>query len=185
MTFVLGVDPGFAAFGWALAEIRADGVKPHSFGVICTEKSDKKRDVRASDDNTRRAQEIVRKIAPIIQAHSVRAICAECMSFPRSSSVAAKMAMSWGVIATFAELNGIPVMQSSPKEIKKLLCGNGGASKEDVGLALNERFGSHLAQWLIVQKLKKSLYEHAYDALAAVVACENSPVLVLLRRGEL
>ena len=53
---VLGLDPGFASIGAAVFELSKTGEVVSEVSVFKTSKSDKKRKVRASDDNLRRAR---------------------------------------------------------------------------------------------------------------------------------
>lgn len=176
---VLGIDPGFASIGFALVEILPEGERVVEVRVVHTDKSDKKRKVRASDDNLRRAQEIYRCFDEILHV-GVRAICAESMSFPRHATNAAKVAMCWGVLASQAAAKGLPVLQASPQEIKKTLTGVRSASKEAVQEALRARYPRQLDTFHA--KSRKGDLEHGYDAVGAVVACLDSDVIHLLRR---
>lgn len=178
MSVILGLDPGFASLGVAVVELRSGGESVRQLHVIRTSKSDRKRGVRASDDNVRRAREIARQLGVIIGTTKPRAICAESMSFPRSSSVAGKMCLAWGVVATLSHVFGTPLVQASPKEVKLAACGDGGASKEDVIAAMRARFPECAS---LTAGINRGEHEHCFDALAAVVACLDSEVLRLLR----
>jgi crossover junction endodeoxyribonuclease RuvC len=183
VSFVLGLDPGFSCVGFALVRLDGDELHPTEMGVIRTEKASKKQNVFASEDNLRRAREITAVLNKILRAHPVQAMCAETMSFPRSSSVAAKMAMCWGVVAAFSELMNIPLVQATPKALKKSVTGRADASKEDIIEVLRKRYGEEVEG--LVDGVPPSLREHPYDALGAVVACRDSELLRLLRRqGE-
>jgi len=187
---VLGIDPGMAAFGVAVVDLSANKVL--RLDVIETAKSDKKRGVRASDDNLRRAQEIVVGLKKIIRSYdsdhvmpcghyggtSFAAICAESMSFPRNSSSSAKIGYSWGIIATIADHLGLPIVQASPQEIKKTLCGRKDASKDDVEDAVRALYVGAKVE----ARIKKSFHNHAWDALSAVASCMESDVLKLAMR---
>lgn len=180
MSLALGLDPGFACLGYAVVELTGTTISVKTLGIIRTEKSDKKRKVLASDDNLRRARELVRAFHPI--AEGTVAICAEAMSFPRNSSAAAKVAMCWGVVACLSELMDVPIVQVSPKELKRAVCGNATASKEEVAKALDQRFGRTFAEELVGKGVAPSFHEHPYDALGAVVASLESEVLRMARR---
>lgn len=121
---VLGLDPGMRCVGWAIFRLYRDGKLDFVIGgTFGTEKADKKSKTLSTDDNFRRAREIARHLLKITREFDVKAIAAEGMSFPRSSSVAAKMAMCWGVLAMLAELlDPLPVLQASPQQLKKA-CG--------------------------------------------------------------
>lgn len=173
---VLGIDPGFASMGVAVVDVTEHGVGVITLDVIRTQKDDRKRRTLASDDNVRRAREIAGRL---FEAH-IGAICAEAMSFPRNSSAAAKMALSWGVICALAQVRDVPIVQASPQQIKQAVTGSKTASKLDVEAALLKRYGNQIEQ--LVAHLPDSQHEHAFDALAAVVACLDSDVLRMARR---
>lgn len=179
---VLGLDPGFASVGYALVLLGSSGERPVRMGVFETEKSSKKRAVLAADDNVRRAREISVFLNDILTKgpHGpVRAICAETMSFPRSSSVAAKMAMCWGVVSALSSLLDVPVLQVTPMGIKLAVAGAKTASKEEVQAAVQSRFGAETRA--LCADVPRSKLEHPYDALGAVLACRDSEVFRLLR----
>lgn len=185
-SYVLGVDPGFANFGWALVRLEAESETVIGMGLLSTEKSGAKQNVLASNDNFRRARELsrmLRDLKAMTQLVEPVAVCAESMSFPRSSSVAAKMAMSWGVLADYCESQDVSMFMATPKELKRAVCGDATASKEDVQKALIKRFPStDLFQVPGMSGIPKSKHEHPFDALAAIVACLNGETLRLLRR---
>jgi Holliday junction resolvasome RuvABC endonuclease subunit len=162
-----------------VVELDGAGDRLISLGVLRTEKSSKKQNVLAAADNFRRAREIGRALARILLENNVDAICAEAMSFPRSSSVAAKMAMCWGVLAQLCEALCLPLVQASPKDIKRAVTGSAAASKDDVQAALSSRFPDAVG---LVGSIPRSFHEHAFDAVGAVVACRGSEVLAALGR---
>jgi crossover junction endodeoxyribonuclease RuvC len=173
---VLGIDPGFSSLGYAVVQIHPVRETVLEIGVIHTEKSGAKRNVLAADDNLRRARELFQALNP--KMAWVRAICAESMSFPRHAPSAAKVAMSWGVLAALAEFRGLPIVQASPQEVKKAVCGAKSASKEEVQQALQMRYGSPPG----MEEISKGDMEHAFDALAAVVCCLDSEVVRMARK---
>jgi crossover junction endodeoxyribonuclease RuvC len=184
MVSVLGIDPGFASIGYARVLFDGERLEVERMGVFRTEKSSNKRKVFASDDNMRRAREIHTFLCDLLREgpHGpVRAVCAETMSFPRSSSVAAKMAMCWGVLAGLSQQFDVPILQASPMELKNKVAGSKKASKEEVQAALEKRFGKSKLQKLCAD-VPASFFEHPYDALGAVVACSDSEVIRLARR---
>jgi crossover junction endodeoxyribonuclease RuvC len=178
---VMGVDPGLAHLGYALVELNSsthsvirEGGKP-LIGLIETSMSDKKRGVKVSDDNTRRAREVYAPLLRVIQKNQVKVICAEAMSFPRSSSASHKMGISWGIIVALSCQFALPITQATPTEIKKAVCGSGKASKQDVQDALSTRYDIPLTMFTKTQR------EHPFDALGAVEACLDSEVIQLAR----
>lgn len=183
MSLILGVDPGFASFGFAL--VRTDGATftPVKMSVIRTKKASKKQNVYASEDNLNRARDITEELLKLLHSEfgEVQAVCAETMSFPRSSSVAAKMAMAWGVLAALTAQYNLPVVQVSPQGLKKAVCADASASKDEVKTALERLFGKELLASLVTD-IPAGEHEHPYDALGAVVACRDSELIRLLRK---
>lgn len=173
--FVVGIDPGFASCGVTVAELLAETELVYLMDVITTEKSSKKRSVRASEDNVTRAIKIFNDLHNLIPRKTI-AFCAEAQSWPRNASASAKVGIAWGVICAVAEDLGIPILQATPKEIKKCVCGKGTASKLEVQEALVQRYGS-----LPLPK-QKGKREHVCDALGAIVTCLDAPAIMMARR---
>lgn len=188
---ILGLDPGFASCGYAVLVLALAGACDDEVllaGVLRTEKSSKKRDVRAAEDNVRRAREIATSLQGIIERlrgsneHRIVAIAAEAYSPVRNSGAAAKVGITWGVIATIAVAHGdLPIVQATPMELKRRVAGNGTASKDAVATALRRRYGEGALDGLL-RGTPPSMHEHAYDALGAIAACLDAEVIRLARR---
>ena len=184
----LGVDPGFASFGWALVRLSSSLVV-EGMGVLRTAKSDAKRNVYATDDTLRRAREVSGSLLELLAPHmgDLRVVCAEAMSYPRVKGnvmavAVSQMSMAWGIIALLAEQWDLPIVQGSPQSIKKALCGTQKATKEEVQATLDAQFGASLGEaHLKPHKVPKGQWEHPYDALAAVVALQHSDVVRAIR----
>ena len=181
MSYVLGVDPGFAKVGWTVAEMTPSGFRPVEMGLITTKKSDKKLKVLASDDNVRRARDIATAVNEILARYSILALCAEAKSFPRNASAAAKVAICWGILVQITVTLDLPLIQVRPQEIKTRMCGKANSSKKDIQAACDRMFGVEVLHPL-VEGITRSDLEHPYDSLAAVVACSDSEVLRLARK---
>jgi Holliday junction resolvasome RuvABC endonuclease subunit len=201
VSYVLGIDPGLSALGYAVVDLSGDRVV--DLGVVRTQKSDKKRRVLASDDNLRRAREVDAALLGVLLARdgdrllpcghpfgtNFAAICVESMSFPRNASAAAKVALSWGILAGLAGRFELPIVQASPQEIKKKLCGKKDASKDDVEAALKSAYGLDGSGRRgtaigMLAGVPKSLHEHAWDALSAVAGCRDSDVILLAKKMD-
>jgi len=196
---VIGIDPGFASFGWAM--LTPDG-EVVGLGVLRTAPSDKKAKVLASHDNVRRTRELARDFGALLDGRmpgkpeeyqhtpfgqapseggaAVRLIAAESMSFPRNASAASKMAMAWGMIVGAATLRDLPLVQASPQTVKKRICGDMKASKKDIENAMVARYGQGLFRML--KGVPAGSHEHAFDALAVARACLDSDEARMLRQ---
>jgi Holliday junction resolvasome RuvABC endonuclease subunit len=191
VSLILGIDPGFASVGFALVQLEKAGtMRLLDIGVVRTQKSQKKQNTLASEDNVRRAREIAAWLEAYVQGlapgwpslgRQVSAVCAESMSFPRQASVAAKMALSWGILAAVLEQHQLPLVQSSPQAVKKYLCGANSLSKKKVQILVQRVFPLPVLLKAGLDKVPMSQREHPIDALAVVLACQRSDVINALR----
>lgn len=180
---ILGVDPGFASFGWS--DCALEGRSPHAgealtpikVGLIETKKSPKKMGLLQSSDNLRRLRELHEKISEVVDDMAQRydriILAVESQSWPRNSMSSAKIGMAWGVLASVT--HAYAMEQISPQAIKKILTGQRSASKEAVLAAVRDI-------WPRVDDLLSSIpsskREHPVDALAASIAVVQSSEMV-------
>lgn len=180
---VLGIDPGFAHLGWAVAELEPGGEHLLGLGLFTTKKSEEKLNVGAAGDNSRRARDVAEFLNNVIRTHNVRAICMESESFVRNASAAAKVARVLGVLDALSTLHDIPLVQVSPQQIKLQVCGYRAASKSDMEAAVGKRLvGGKRALNNLLVKVAPSKREHPIDAFGAVLACRNTDVMRALRQ---
>jgi Holliday junction resolvasome RuvABC endonuclease subunit len=187
MILVIGIDPGLATCGYAVLDIAGGTPKVVGLGTLTTKKEDGAKSVA---DNVRRCAELARAMENLVAgrqpdaaprgggldvlfgkgsgAHVV-ALCAEAMSFPRSSSAAAKMAMTWGLLVANTVRRGIPLLQLGPQEVKMSVVEARDASKKHVERVLVRRYGRGIRRFL--KGTRRGLHEHAFDALASATAC--------------
>ena len=167
---VLGLDLGIAHTGWCLMEFnRPDSVdilEFRDFGVIETVKNAGPLAMTASEDNFRRVSEVYEGLRGM--PDGIYSVCVEAMSFPRSSSAAAKTAMCWGALAAIVTERCLEAHMMSPQAVKKRVCGVQTASKLDVQAAVEALYPETRG------RIKKSKAEHAYDAVAVTLACVYS-----------
>lgn len=180
--YVLGVDPGLASMGVAVARVTADALEPVNVMVARTQKAAKKQRVRAADDNLERLMRIAAVLRDLVDVYEPVAICAESMSFPRNASNAGKTALCWGALGGLVEAKGLPLVQVTPQEIKLALTGERSASKGEVQAAVEERMGLAAIDAAGMAEIPQAQREHPYDALAAIVACEGSEVIRMARQ---
>lgn len=179
--FILGVDPGFASFGVAVVQLLLPKDEVIRMAdVIRTQKVAKKQNVKAADDNSRRAQELAVNLRGLIEHWKPTVVAAEAMSFPRNASAAAKVAMAWGVLATLCATYQLPLVQATPQEIKKTLCKSKAASKEEVQIELETRYPQQFSQF--TQAIPRGQWEHGFDAAGAAISCLDSEVVRMARR---
>lgn len=177
---VLGLDPGFAKIGWAKVELRPDAERVLEMGIIRTEKSAKKRKVRATDDNFERWTDIAETLDDMFAWAQV--VTAEGVSFVRNAGTMHQIGGTWGVVATLAKLYDTPVLNVTPQAIKKELCDVANATKEEVQAALDERYGGCLGE-AHLGGVARGLWEHPYDALGSIVTARDDETMRALLKG--
>jgi len=178
---LVGLDPGFASLGYVVL-VLDPRPRVHRFGVMQTSPSAKKHKVLSVEDNVRRTMLISRFLRELATCSSrTVALCAEAMSFPRSSSVAAKMALTWGAIASLSEASGIPILQATPQQAKQGVCGIKTATKEEVQSAVAKLYPEIVA---MRGDIARGAWEHPHDALAVAHVMLKSDVVQMLRLAE-
>lgn len=180
---VIGIDPGLANFGLSAARLNKSDIEPILMDVLVTTKSDKKLKVLVSDDNDRRGDELSKMfqehLLRLEQVGTIVAFAVEATSYPRSSSAAAKTAISRGIVIGEAARRNIPLISCRPQEMKDYLCGRKNASKQDVKDALCQKFSSVSD---MVSGINEGKHEHCFDALGAIDLGSTSPIISAIRR---
>jgi crossover junction endodeoxyribonuclease RuvC len=182
---VVGIDPGLAHLGWAAVSLETAGEHLVDVGVVKTEKARAKGSLE-SDDLHRRGQEHARALARVLDTFAPLAVCAESISYPRSSKASSLLGRSWGVLDAELERRGIALLSASPQAIKLAVCGCRSASKREMIEALDLRFGGRLIDLLGRGRgdggvPARTKWEHPADAAGAVVACLDRDHLRLAR----
>jgi len=177
---ILGTDPGFAYFGYALLEVGPESERVIAAGVIETKKSSKKTNTLAADDDTARTLEVAAVLSSLIETYRPILICSEAMSWPRNSSAARKVALAWGALIALAGDRQIPINQVSPQNLKQAVVGSPTAAKSEVEAAMLSRW-PEIGGYLDKVKLAESKRNHAYDAAGAAYACLSSDLVRTLR----
>jgi crossover junction endodeoxyribonuclease RuvC len=124
MVTVIGIDPGLAATGFGIVRGKRIAVTSYSFGTIQTA-----RDASLPD----RLFQIFSQLTRIIQTekpdHMVVEDVFSLNNYPTSGILLGKVS---GVILLAGFQAGIPVAEVPVREAKKILTGNGRASKEQL-----------------------------------------------------
>jgi crossover junction endodeoxyribonuclease RuvC len=175
---VIGLDTGLASCGLAYFDLSTRGLDLRGVNVFTSEPSPKKGHILASDDLARRAWGLHAWLVSWTAANPPDIICIEAPSWPRNASSASKMGVAFGVVYAYAAARSLPLLQASPQQIKKALVGKKDASKQDVINAVEVTFTGDLWEW----PPQHTLWEHAADAVGAVVACLESDVLRMAAR---
>ncbi len=172
----LAFDLGLATCGWAAIELRrAGGAGLEDLGFIGTDKSDKKLNVSAPQDEWRRAQELWTAIDERVGYFNPAILLAEQKSLPRHASAAGKVSMAWGVLASIARQRKLPIAVKTPQEIRAYFEVPKGGSKVDVQRAVLITV-PRMMELLGAKGLNKADSVHPVDATAAGFACLDTEI---------
>jgi len=173
---IVGIDGGLSHMGVALMHFDSGARNSSvvSMKTIETERSDKKRSVRESEDVVRRAREVWSWLELELYERDVRVVCMETLSLPRNAGSSAKIGVALGVVVAVAASKNLPIVQASPQEVKAKIARARNASKDDVELQVRQRYPSTAA---FLDAMRKGDREHAADAVAVIHACLDSDVV--------
>ena len=122
---VLGVDPGTAVTGYGVVERRGDGtLRLLECGVLRTS---------AGEPLPSRIRDIFTGVEELIERFSPDAVSVEDVFQGKNVRSALTLGHARGAILLAAALREIPIAEYSPREIKKVVVGTGGATKDQVG----------------------------------------------------
>ncbi|MBD3675879.1 MAG: crossover junction endodeoxyribonuclease RuvC [Planctomycetaceae bacterium] len=130
---ILGIDPSLTCTGYAVIERTSRGPVLKEGGVV-----------RSDADKTlaQRICEIAVGLREVIEQYQPKAVAIEQVyAMPDNPQTTIKMAHVRGAILMQAAEREIPVLDYSPREIKKLLTGSGRAGKEQVQFAVQRELG--------------------------------------------
>lgn len=160
MTTLLGIDPGLNRTGYAVLERTARGPQLVEGGVIRS---------TAGQTLSERVFEITQGVREVIQEFRPVSLAIELVfTHTRYPKTAVLMAHARGAILYVARDHELAVQHYTPTQIKRMLTGNGRASKEQVQRAIQREFG-----------LDGMLEPHDVADAAAVALCHyhhRSPV---------
>ncbi len=129
----LGVDPGLNCTGYALLERSTGGPILREGGVVRSNRA---------DSLAQRVMEIAHGIREMIEEYQPQLMAVEkIFSHTKNVQTALLMAHARGAILLVAAEHDIPVLHYTPTHIKKLLTGNGRASKEQIQFAIKNELG--------------------------------------------
>jgi crossover junction endodeoxyribonuclease RuvC len=147
---VLGVDPGLTATGYGL--IQPAGHRPNVVAYGC---------LRTSPDMSvaERLGELHRAISELIHLHEPSHVAVESGFYGKNARSAMLLGQARGVALLAAVQGGCEVSEYTPREVKRAVVGNGGASKPQVQYMVQVLLGLD----------EPPHPDHASDALAVAI----------------
>ncbi len=121
--FVLGIDPGLAACGYAIVEKTAAGERAITAGVVRTD----------SDQSlAARLGELYRDLTGVVSEHTPDLMAIEQVFTNRNLKTAVSVGRASGIALLVAAQAGIPVYEYTPSAVKAAVAGYGKATKDQI-----------------------------------------------------
>lgn len=153
---VLGIDPGTANVGVGLVEKNGLGYKLIHHQCITTSPKENGND---------RLSFIFQALSVMITDHKPEMVVMESLFFAVNARSAMAVGKAMGAISIATSMHHVPLVEYTPLQIKKYLCGYGRAQKIDIQ--------NRVKELLHLDKIPRP--QHAADALAvALTFFENN-----------
>ena len=175
---VLGVDPGMRNFGAALLRVPAGAQHPRDCEVLDmtslwtdSRANDSGWGHRKSDSHADRTRLHVRSVRDMVGTSRPCLVCYEAFSSDRPV-VMQQMGFVIGAMVALADTWDAPLISLTPKELKRAAVGRASASKPEVMAGVAKIMGPANAAAMadLMRPIPASRKDHAYDAVAAVMA---------------
>lgn len=124
MAIILGIDPGTTDVGFAVIEVEKNQRNILTYGVIHT---------TPKISQSEKLVEIMQDIKNILANYNITHAAIEKLFFSTNLKTGMDVAQSRGVIMAIIAEQGIPIMEYTPLQVKKALCGNWKAEKKQIG----------------------------------------------------
>lgn len=151
LMMILGIDPGSRFCGYGLLETEGRKVIAAGCDVI---------DVSRGKDLAQRLHTLYKALGEVLDEYAPDCAAVESMFFQKHIRSIFTLGHARGVILLALAQREIPIVEYSPKEIKKAVVGGGNATKAQVRYMIEQLYD-------IRQDSKK---DDAYDALAIATA---------------
>ncbi len=143
---ILGIDPGSRYCGYGLLEIERNRIIAAGCDIV---------NLVREKDLLKRLAMLYEEISRVINEYNPDVAAVESMFFQKHIRSIFTLGHARGVILLAIAQKGIPMIEYSPREVKKAVVGNGNASKQQVRFMIDKML-----------KLKaKPATDDAYDAL--------------------
>lgn len=120
---ILGIDPGYAIEGYSIIDYIGNKFKLQMSGAVTTD---------AGTSFPLRLEKIYRDLDEIIKTYKPDAMSIEELFFNNNAKTAIDVAQARGVTLVVARMNGLPIFEYTPLQIKQAVTGYGRADKMQV-----------------------------------------------------
>lgn len=144
---IIGIDPGSRYCGYGLIQMEGRKVIAAGCEVI---------DVSKLSDLPERLNGLFSKIEAVLEEYKPEEAAVESMFFHKQVKSIFTLGQARGVILLALARRQIPIVEYSPREVKKSVVGNGNATKQQVRYMIHQLYALQA----------KEHRDDAYDALA-------------------
>lgn len=135
---VLSIDPSFTATGYAVLKVDTKcKMSLVTWGWIRTNKGKK---TPVTIDDMFRAQQIAAKLDDLVTSFSITHLYSEVPLGTMSAISAKGLSIAKGVVAVIAQVKSLTTTYINPFRVKKTVCGNNHATKEEIIAAVEIKF---------------------------------------------
>ena len=120
---VLGIDPGIRTTGFGILDSKSNKLSLIAYGTI---------NPRTTDSLPKRLNHLFEEVNIILDKFSPDIFSIEDMFYSKNVKTAMILGQARGSMIIAAAQANIPIFEYAPKKVKMSVCGNGGASKEQV-----------------------------------------------------
>ncbi|MCY3786878.1 MAG: crossover junction endodeoxyribonuclease RuvC [bacterium] len=162
--FVLGIDPGLSRCGYSILSGRGASTRAVAAGVITTE---------PHEPVPQRLVALQQEIRRLLDEFAPSVLAIERVLFQINVRTAMGVGQAAGVVMAEAAATGCEVVEYSPNQVKQAVCGDGAATKQQVGEMVRMLLG-----------LSEQLRPADVSDAAAVALCHmaQSPAPAVARR---
>ncbi|MCX7883229.1 MAG: crossover junction endodeoxyribonuclease RuvC [Brevinematales bacterium] len=129
---VIGIDPGLERLGYGVVEGGPSQAKVCGYGLVTT---DKEKPVQE------RLKTLYEDVGVLIERYTPDLLVMEDLIFSRNVTTAMVVSAVRGVVMLLAAQRGLGFREVSPSQLKKIICGNGRATKTQIKRALQYVLG--------------------------------------------
>lgn len=129
---ILGIDPGTNLLGYGVISVVSGRPRFVDMGVF---------DLRKIKDPFEKLANINAGVEEIIATRRPDYMAVESPFYGKNAQVILKLGRAQGAAIIAATRSGIPVTEYAPRKAKIAICGNGGASKEQVAMMVEKTLG--------------------------------------------
>jgi crossover junction endodeoxyribonuclease RuvC len=128
---ILGIDPGLTRCGYAVLQMNsAQDITAKALGVIRTP---------TTSSLPERLGEIHQEIESLLSDYRPHAVAIEQVFFQNNVRTAMGVGQASGIVLALASRAGCEVAQYTPSQVKNTVAGWGGATKDQIGLMVQQR----------------------------------------------